>query len=128
MKIVNVTCAIIRNHNKTLAVQRSEKMSHPLKWEFPGGKIEPFENEETCLKREIKEELDLEIDLILRLTPSTHHYPHISIRLIPYLATTTKGNLKLIEHKAYAWLTKNELKKLDWADADIPILEEYLNL
>jgi 8-oxo-dGTP diphosphatase len=68
MNAIKVTCAIILIGEKVLAVQRSETMSLPLKWEFPGGKIEPNESEKDCIKREIKEELDIEIGIIKRLT------------------------------------------------------------
>ncbi len=59
--MLNVTCAIILFQNKILVTQRSESMKLPLKWEFPGGKLEPGESEEACIIREIKEELNLNI-------------------------------------------------------------------
>ncbi len=124
--MIKVTCAIIQYQNKTLAVQRGEEMSLPTKWEFPGGKIEPGESEKDCLIREIKEELNIIIEPINRLTPSIFHYPNISIELIPYLSNYISGDLKLIEHKSYLWLSKEELKVLDWAEADVPIVNEYL--
>jgi 8-oxo-dGTP diphosphatase len=63
MNRIKVTCAIIEKESDVLVVQRSEKMSLPLKWEFPGGKIENGESEEGCIVREIKEELNLDIDV-----------------------------------------------------------------
>jgi 8-oxo-dGTP diphosphatase len=99
-----------------------------LKWEFPGGKIEPNESEKDCIKREIKEELDIEIGIIKRLTSSFFDYPEISIELIPFLANHITGNISLKEHKHYLLSTKHELKDLDWADADLPILKQLLNL
>ena len=128
MKKIDVTCAIILFKDETLVVQRNEGMDLPLKWEFPGGKIEQGESEEECIKREIKEELNIEIELILRLSPSQFDYPNFSIQLIPFLAHYKKGDLKLSEHKQYLLLTKDKLKNLDWAEADIPILNEYINL
>lgn len=128
MKTISVTCAIIFFKNKTLVVQRSESMKLPLKWEFPGGKIENGESEADCLKREIREELHIEIELIDRLTPSKFAYPEFSIELIPYTAKHIKGEIKLTEHKQYLLLEKAQLQALDWAEADIPILENYLKL
>lgn len=128
MRKVDVTCAIIIFNNQTLVVQRNENMDLPLKWEFPGGKIERGESEEDCIKREIREELNIEIELISRLTPSRYDYPSISVQLIPFLAKYVQGELKLSEHKQYLLLSKDKLEKLDWAEADIPILAEYLNL
>ena len=126
--MINVTCAIIEHNEKIVVVQRSECMKLPLKWEFPGGKIENNETEEACIKREIKEELNIEIELISRLTPVTFKYPSVVINLIPFIATYLKGEIILFEHKQYKWLLKEELKNLDWADADIPIVEEFLKL
>jgi 8-oxo-dGTP diphosphatase len=128
MKIIQVTCAIITFGNKTLVVQRSEKMKHPMKWEFPGGKIEKGETEENCLIREIKEELHIEIEILKRLTPSIHEYPNLTIELIPFIANHLSGEITLTEHQEYKLLLKNELNELDWAEADIPILNEYLKL
>jgi 8-oxo-dGTP diphosphatase len=126
--MIKVTCAIIEHENKTLVVQRSESMKLPLKWEFPGGKIEDNETEEASIKREIREELNIEIELISRLTPVTFKYPNFVINLIPFIATYLKGEIMLFEHKNYKWLLKEELLNLDWAEADIPIVEEFLKL
>ena len=104
MKQLKVTCAIILFNTKILVVQRSENMNLPLKWEFPGGKIEHGEDEEDCIKREIKEELNIEIDLIRRLTTSRFDYPHCSIELMPFVANYVGGEIKLTEHKHYLLL------------------------
>jgi 8-oxo-dGTP diphosphatase len=85
-EIISVTCAIIIYNEKILAVQRGPHMNLPLKWEFPGGKIEKNETEEACIKREIKEELNIEITLLKKLSTSFHEYPNISIELIPFVA------------------------------------------
>jgi 8-oxo-dGTP diphosphatase len=128
MKRVAVTCAIILKESKILVVQRSETMKLPLKWEFPGGKIEKGEDEEDCIKREIREELNIEIELISRLTPSHFDYHNFSIELIPFFANYLDGEIKLTEHKNFLLLKKEELTELDWAEADIPILNEFLAL
>lgn len=128
MKSIKVICAIISFQNKTLVAQRSESMSLPLKWEFPGGKIEDGENEQKCIVREIKEELNIDIELISRLQPSKFNYPNISIELIPYTAKHIAGEVRLIEHKQFLLLEKDELLTLDWAAADIPIVNEFVTL
>lgn len=127
-KIINVTCAIITFKDKTLAVQRSEKMKLPLKWEFAGGKIEAGESEIDCIKREILEELNISIEVKERLTPVIHQYPDFKINLIPFIAEYVKGELKLREHSDYTLADKKELLNLDWAEADVPILKEYMKL
>lgn len=125
---IRVTCAIIESEEKILVVQRSEKMNLPLKWEFPGGKIEHGEGEEECIIREIKEELNLDIEVLKKLNSSTFDYPNISIELIPFVAKKVGGEIKLSEHANYKFLSKDELLNLDWAEADIPVVKEYLNL
>lgn len=125
---IRVVCAIIHQENKILAVQRSEKMALPLKWEFPGGKIEENESEVDCIKREIKEELNIDIEIKKRLTPSLHSYEDFSIELIPYISVCKSGNLTLNEHKQLLWLDKEALINLDWAEADVPIVNEYIKL
>ena len=85
-------------------------MKLPLKWEFPGGKIENGEEEEDCIKREIMEELNITIDLITRLSPSHFDYPTFSIELIPFVANYLGGEIKLAEHKQYLLLEKEKIK------------------
>ena len=128
MTPLKVTCAIITIDGKILAVQRSRTMSMPMKWEFPGGKIEPTETEMECIKREIREELGIEIEVLERLTPSIHQYPSFTIELIPYTAHYLSGDLKLKEHNSYVLMNRDELDRLDWAEADIPIVKEIMKL
>ncbi|WP_298145071.1 (deoxy)nucleoside triphosphate pyrophosphohydrolase [Flavobacterium sp.] len=123
-----VICAIIHFGDRVLAVQRSESMSLPLKWEFPGGKLEDNETEEECIIREIKEELNINIEVLQRLSPVLHSYPNISIELIPYSSKYLSGELLLKEHKQYVLLEIEELCQLDWAEADVPILNQLKNL
>lgn len=126
--MISVTCAIIIHNSKILLCQRSEKMNLPLKWEFPGGKLEPHESEQDCLTREIKEELNLEIIIVKRLTPIEHHYDTFTIRLIPFTAQITQGDIQLTEDKTYAWVSKEDLLEYDLAPADIPIVHELLKI
>ena len=128
MKIIPVTCAIIKFDDKILAVQRSKTMKLPLKWEFAGGKIETGESEIDCIKREIFEELNIKIEVIERLTPVTHQYPNFKIKLIPFIAKYISGELTLKEHSDFVIVNKEELINLNWAEADLPILKEYLSL
>lgn len=121
---IAVPCAIIIYNEKILAVQRGPQMSLPLKWEFPGGKKEENETEEACIKREIREELNIEILLLKKLTSSVFHYPNISVELIPFVAQYLSGELTLKEHQSYQLLTLSELNNLDWAEADLPIVKE----
>lgn len=125
MRIIPVTCAIIFHQEKILAAQRSESMDLPGKWEFPGGKIEEGENTEDCLVREIQEELDVQIKILESLAPREFSYSGGKIiRLIPFMATLESFVFNLLEHEQIAWLGKEELFSVDWAEADLPIVHE----
>ncbi|MBD1364721.1 (deoxy)nucleoside triphosphate pyrophosphohydrolase [Mucilaginibacter sp. ZT4R22] len=127
--MIQVTCAlIVDDQNRLFAAQRSESMNLPLKWEFPGGKIEPDETTQECLIREIFEELNITIKIVKDLPTNIHNYPTFAIALIPFVCNYVSGELILKEHAQFKWLHKNELLDLDWAEADIPILHHYLNL
>ena len=127
-KIINVTCAIILKDEKILVAQRSEKMKLPLKWEFPGGKLEFNESEIDCIKREIKEEININIEVLQKLSNNIHDYGISKINLIPFLVQYISGEIKLAEHKDYRLLERSQLSNLDWAEADLPIVEEFLKL
>jgi 8-oxo-dGTP diphosphatase len=128
--MTNVTCAIILIDSKILVTQRSERMKLPLKWEFPGGKLEINESEIDCVKREIKEELNIEIEVFKKLSNSIFNYGTTKINLIPFIANYVSGEILLLEHKDYKLLDKKDLLSLnlDWAEADLPIIEEFLKL
>ena len=126
--MINVTCAIIFFDNQILVTQRSEKMKLPLKWEFPGGKLEENESEIDCIKREIKEELNIEIEVLKSLSNSIYDYGTFKINLIPFISKYVSGEIILSEHKDYKLLDKSELLNLDWAEADLPIVKEFLKL
>lgn len=128
MKIIPVTCAIIYFDDKVLAVQRSEEMKLPLKWEFAGGKIESKETEIDCIKREVFEELNIQIEVKERLTPVIHQYPNFKIKLIPFITEYLSGELKLKEYSNFIIADKNDLVDLDWAEADLSILKELIEL
>lgn len=129
--MIAVSCAIIThpNHpNKTLAVQRSSKMKHPSKWELPGGKIELGELAESCIIREIKEELNIQIEVLQALPKSRHSYPEFSVELHPFLVLWSDGELILSEHAQAEFLSDQDFLALDWLEADLPIVEHYLKL
>lgn len=122
---IQVVCAIIIEKDRVLCAQRAENMPLPLKWEFPGGKIEPGESAEDCLKREMKEELNLNISVTKRLKSNFHSYTEEKqIELIPFLANIEAGNLQVNEHKEVRWVPISGIESLDWAAADVPIVRQ----
>lgn len=98
-------------------------MSLPLKWEFPGGKIRSGERPDACLKRELLEELGIEVAIDRPLPPTTHDYSTFTVTLHPFICTIAKGEIILYEHAASSWLPPEELHTLDWAEADWPLIE-----
>ena len=122
---IHVTCAIIEREGLVLAAQRSGVMSLPLKWEFPGGKIKHGESFEACLKRELLEEMSISVEVGPTLPPQTHRYTSFTVTLYPYLCTIAYGEITLHEHAQIAWLAPERLPELDWAEADLPVIEAY---
>jgi len=101
-------------------------MSMPLKWEFPGGKIREGERPDTCLERELVEEMGIRVSVGAALPTTTHRYPSFTITLYPFVFSIRSGEITLHEHAACAWLAPEELASLDWAEADRPVLESYI--
>jgi len=126
--MIKVVCAIIEYEDKILIAQRSENMKLPLKWEFPGGKIEEGENKKEALEREIYEELKMKVEVKEALTSVEHHYPNFSITLYPFLCKVESHDFFKTEHKEIRWEKKENLQMYDWAAADIPIVEEIMNV
>ena len=122
---LRVACAIIEKDGLVLATQRSAAMSLPLKWEFPGGKIREGETPAACLRRELFEELGIDAPVIEALAPSTHRYPTFTVTLHPFRCAGPSGAITLHEHAALAWVAPEELPSLDWAEADLLLIEAY---
>ncbi len=127
-KLLAVTCGVIIKEGKILVCQRNIGMLLPLKWEFPGGKIEYGESQEDCLIREIFEELEVQIDIIAPLTPVQHSYTDFGLQLYPYICKYKGGEIQLKEHKQALWVELEELNSFDWAEADLPIVAELMEL
>jgi len=119
----DVVAAVILYGGKILCVQKGEArydyLSH--KYEFPGGKIEAGESPRDALRREVREELGLDIEVGVELLVVRHAYPDFSITLRSHLCTVEHlDNLKLTEHAGHIWKWPHQLAELDWAAADLP--------
>ncbi len=126
--MIQVTCAILLRDGLVMAAQRSATMRLPLKWEFPGGKIEAGESAEACIRRELQEELGIKVEMLQR-GPGVH-YPveKPEIELIPFIGRITGGELHPLEHAELRWCTREELLELDWAEADVDVLKWLLEV
>lgn len=126
MRHLHVACAIIEQDGRVLAAQRSAAMTLPLKWEFPGGKIEAGESPEECLIRELMEELGVTVLVGAALSPSTHGYPDFTVTLYPFTCRLAGGVVTMHEHHALQWIEPQRMEELDWAAADLPVINAYL--
>nr|WP_276576443.1 8-oxo-dGTP diphosphatase MutT [Caldicoprobacter algeriensis] len=122
--VKDVAAAIIIKNNKILIAQRAEGQKLAGKWEFPGGKIEDGETPEECLKREIKEELDIDIEVDGFFGESVYTYGTETISLIAYKARFKGGQCKLKVHSRAEWVEPHELVNYDFAPADVPFVEK----
>jgi len=126
--MIEVCCAIIVEGDKILATRCSHGMHLAGFWEFPGGEIEPGETAKECITREIREELNIEISVENQLEPVEHHYPEKSIRLIPFICRIKSGKITLTDHSEFRWLAKHEIFEVNWAAADLKVLQNLTDL
>lgn len=122
MKTIRVVAAIIRDKGRIFATQRGYG---PYKdgWEFPGGKIEPGETPEEALKREIREELDTEIEVGEPAGHIEYDYPEFHLSMDCFFCTLLSGSLTLKEHEAARWLFPAELDSVSWLTADRSLID-----
>lgn len=123
MKTVKVVAAIIIHNNQIFATQRGYG-DFKDGWEFPGGKVEPGETLQQALVREIKEELDTEIEVGDYLMTVEYDYPNFHLSMDCFFCTINSGNLVLREHEAAKWLTVETLDTVDWLPADQGLVEQ----
>jgi 8-oxo-dGTP diphosphatase len=123
MKGIAVVGAVIFQNGKILAAKR--KLSKQLGglWEFPGGKVEANESPSEALTREIKEELEAEIEILREIVTTKHHYDFATIELTTFQCELKENHLINKEHEEIKWLSVNELGTVEWAPADIPTIK-----
>lgn len=116
--MIEVVAGVIYKNNKFLIAQRNLKKAQGGLWEFPGGKVEKNESYESALMREIKEELNADIEVNEYIGESIHQYPEKDIKLIFYKAKLLSEKVELLEHESCKWITKDEKDKFEFAGAD----------
>ena len=123
MKNIEVVAAIIANDGKYYATHRGYGDFKGL-WEFPGGKIEKGETHSEALKREIREELDIEIETGTHLCTVEYDYPTFHLTMHCYMCSIIDGKITLQEHMDAHWLPKEELDSVTWLPADVMVVEK----
>lgn len=122
MKQIEVVAAILHRDGAYFATQRGYGEFEGM-WEFPGGKIEPGESREVALKREIQEELGVDIAIEELLCTTEYDYPSFHLTMHCYLCRIEAGDIELREHKSAQWLTAEMLDSIEWLPADKEIIE-----
>lgn len=128
MRHVEVVAAIICYEDEILCMKRP-KGKHEyasLKYEFPGGKIEVDETKIEALKREILEEMDMEIEVEKLFLVVNHVYPDLDITMHSYICKVNSKKFVMKEHVDFKWLKREELNQLEWTDADKPIVDKLM--
>ena len=123
MKTIQVVAAIIRDGDQIFATQRGYG-DFKGGWEFPGGKMEQGETPQQALIREIKEELDTEIEVGELIETVEYDYPQFHLTMHCFWCTVKSGDLVLKEHEAAKWLTKDNLDSVNWLPADEDLIEK----
>ena len=122
MKPKDVVAAIIKKDNFYLIVQRNRNKYMGLKWEFPGGKVEPNETFHEALSREIREELNMNINVYKKIAEEKYKDDQIDIILHYYLCSEKSGTTRLNEHENIAWVEKEDFDKYDFVEGDGNVL------
>lgn len=127
MKKIEVVAAILQRDGAYFATQRGYGEFEGM-WEFPGGKIEPGESREIALKREIQEELGVDITIENLLCTTEYDYPSFHLTMHCYLCSIASGEIELREHKSALWLTSDRLKDVAWLPADKEVIDKLKSL
>lgn len=122
--MIEVVAALIRKNGKFLICQRPAHKARGLLWEFVGGKVDAGESKEQALKRECKEELNIQISVGEQFAEVTHEYSDITVHLTLFNSTIVSGEPQLIEHNAIKWISPDEIPEYEFCPAD----KVFLNL
>lgn len=125
MKVIKVVAAVVIHSKRVFATQRGYG-EFKGGWEFPGGKVEEGETAEEALKREIREELETEIEVVELLDTVEYDYPEFHLSMDCFICKIISGDLILKEHQNAKWLTKETLDSVEWLPADQVLLEKLI--
>ena len=123
-----VGAIFIDDQKNVFCTRRTGTREMALKWEFPGGKIEPFETPQEALKREIMEELESDITVLDHFLTVNHEYDTFTITFQSFMCDGLSTNYVLNDHEEARWVHITDLLSLDWAEADIPIVNKLMKM
>jgi len=121
--MIDVVAAVIKKDNLYFIAQRNRNKHFAFYWEFPGGKVDNQETFENALKREIKEELSINIKVFNHIASEKHKDDKIDVKVHYFLCETINENMFLSEHEDMKWVQKNELVKYKMAPGDSKIIK-----
>ena len=122
--IIRVTAAVLVHDGMMLIAKRKPTARLPNLWELPGGKIEPGETPEKCLKRELKEEFEINVSIEEYLGSNIYTYDFGTIELMAYRTVWTDGDLVLKDHEEIRWVFTHELDQFEFAPADLAFVDK----
>lgn len=126
--ITKVAAALIWQGDRFLICQRPACKARGLLWEFVGGKLEPGESGEEALRRECREELDIEVEAESVFMELIHEYPDLTVQLTLYNASILSGEPKLLEHNDLRWIRVEQIDEFDFCPADVGVIEKLKKL
>ena len=128
MKHIEVVAGIIEYNDKILCMQRDKgKFDYvSFKWEFTGGKIEEGETKEEALKRELREEMEMDVEITNHFLDISHEYPDFTMNMYVFKCKAKSEKFVMNVHHDFKWLPLTEISSLDWAPADKPAVEKLL--
>jgi len=126
-KRIDAAIAIVRRDGRILLCQRKADDTFGGYWEFPGGKVEPGESLQDCLRRELREEIEIEVRPTRDLPHIDHQYPDALVRLHPFLCDHVRGEPQLIECQQAVWISPGELRKYTLPPANEQLIEDVIH-
>jgi len=123
--MIEVVCGIIRDERgRVLAGLRPNGKHLGGLWEFPGGKVDPGESARQALVRELREELGIDVEVCVALEPVCWQYETVRIKLLPHVCEIRGGMIEALSHERVDWYALGDLRGLEWAPADVPVLAQ----